>query len=80
MGVLINEHRQQKNEIITAVNRNVPNFSLETEKAEINDTRKLMLTNTKILATLNTLNFFMICESESKNLNCNHIRMVCFID
>ena len=33
MGVLINEQRQQKNEIITAVNRNVPNFSLETVKA-----------------------------------------------
>ena len=68
MGVLINEQRQQKNEIITAVNRNVPNFSLETEKAKIkiNDTRKPMLTNTKILATIEYIElFFYFFELEA---------------
>ena len=71
MGVLINEQRQQKNEIITAVNRNVPNFSLETEKAkfEINDRINLCQQTQKYLLQLNTLNFFMMRESEHNNLN-----------
>ena len=52
--------RQQKNEIITAVNRNVPNFSLETVKAEfdINDKIKPMLTNTNALATIEYFELF----------------------
>ena len=52
--------QQQKNEIITAVNRNGPNFSLETEKAkfEINDKIKPMLTNTNITATIEYIEVF----------------------
>ena len=64
MGVLINElgsrsdSRKMKN--YTAVNRNVPNFSLETEKAkfEINDKIKPMLTNTNITATIEYIELF----------------------
>ena len=58
MGVLINEQRQQKNEIITAVNRNVPNFSLETVKAKFEIKRKPMLTNTNILAAIECIELF----------------------
>jgi len=57
MGVLINEQRQQKNEIITAVNRNVPNFSLETVKAKFEIKRKPMLTNTNIVAAIERIEF-----------------------
>ena len=51
--------RQQKNEIIIVVNRNVPNFSLETEKAkfEINNKIKPMLTNTNIVAAIERIEF-----------------------